>query len=468
MGKENNLTDFLTDVANAIREKKGSSEKINPQNFSEEIKNLPSGGITEVEEKEVNFYDYDGTLLFSYTISEVQALTELPTPKGHEGLIFDGWNWDYEDVIVLDYPMNIGAMYCTDDGATRLYLEVEEPTKINFHCENTGELTIDFGDGKVETTTAATVDIEHTYAVGGYVIRLSGTALYKLSNAGEFNIFGHMGGKSAQILRKVEIGSNCVVGGYAFRGCVNLYSISVPINTLVYSLGSSYTFQFCNKLKHLNFTKGSTGISYFMFDQCTNLKAISYPNKSFSLNFNGALNIGIEKIYMNTASTNINCSKLDLLKAVRISPKVISIPTNAFAECKRVKRISLPSEASVSPSVFSHCWSLESVELPQNMSSIPSQLFYYCRTLRYVKIPHGVKSVGANAFNTCTLLRMIDFGDCETIPTLENTNVFSGTTTIMKIVVPDNLYDEWIAATNWSAYTDRIFKASEFVKYNNK
>lgn len=43
MGKENNLTDFLTDVANVIREKKGTSDLINPQNFSEEIKNLPSG-----------------------------------------------------------------------------------------------------------------------------------------------------------------------------------------------------------------------------------------------------------------------------------------------------------------------------------------------------------------------------------------------------------------------------------------
>ena len=38
MSKENNLTDFLTDVADAIREKKGTSEKINPQDFSDEIK----------------------------------------------------------------------------------------------------------------------------------------------------------------------------------------------------------------------------------------------------------------------------------------------------------------------------------------------------------------------------------------------------------------------------------------------
>ena len=41
--KQDNLTDFLTDVADAIREKKGTTEKMNPQNFSEEIKGLREG-----------------------------------------------------------------------------------------------------------------------------------------------------------------------------------------------------------------------------------------------------------------------------------------------------------------------------------------------------------------------------------------------------------------------------------------
>ena len=40
MSKQNNLTDFLTDVADAIREKKGTTDKINPQDFSDEIKGI--------------------------------------------------------------------------------------------------------------------------------------------------------------------------------------------------------------------------------------------------------------------------------------------------------------------------------------------------------------------------------------------------------------------------------------------
>ena len=44
MAKDNNLQDFLTDIADAIREKKGTTEKINPQDFATEIANLSSGG----------------------------------------------------------------------------------------------------------------------------------------------------------------------------------------------------------------------------------------------------------------------------------------------------------------------------------------------------------------------------------------------------------------------------------------
>lgn len=52
MSKQDNLTDFLTDVADAIREKKGTTEKINPQNFADEIKSLkksPWTGHADVE-----------------------------------------------------------------------------------------------------------------------------------------------------------------------------------------------------------------------------------------------------------------------------------------------------------------------------------------------------------------------------------------------------------------------------------
>ena len=43
MSKQDNLTEFLTGVADAIREKKESSELINPQDFENEIRSIETG-----------------------------------------------------------------------------------------------------------------------------------------------------------------------------------------------------------------------------------------------------------------------------------------------------------------------------------------------------------------------------------------------------------------------------------------
>ena len=44
MAKNKNLQDFLTDVANSIRTKTGTTELINAQDFSDKILNISSGG----------------------------------------------------------------------------------------------------------------------------------------------------------------------------------------------------------------------------------------------------------------------------------------------------------------------------------------------------------------------------------------------------------------------------------------
>ncbi len=46
MSKSNNLKDFLKDIADAIRYKKQSTVAINPQNFSDEIKNIKTSAGT--------------------------------------------------------------------------------------------------------------------------------------------------------------------------------------------------------------------------------------------------------------------------------------------------------------------------------------------------------------------------------------------------------------------------------------
>ena len=48
------------------------------------------------------------------------------------------------------------------------------------------------------------------------------------------------------------------------------------------------------------------------------------------------------------------------------------------------------------------------------------------------------------------------------VPTLTNVNSFSSTNDTYKIVVPDSLYDTWIAATNWASIASHIMKQSDW------
>ena len=53
--------------------------------YSQVTVNVSGGGTVEPEEKDVNFYDYDGTRLYSYTkaeILELQQYPSLPTKTG--------------------------------------------------------------------------------------------------------------------------------------------------------------------------------------------------------------------------------------------------------------------------------------------------------------------------------------------------------------------------------------------------
>ena len=59
MARTNNLTDFLSDVADAIRTKKGTEETILASDFDTEIENLPSGG-GKYAPKFISFYNYTG------------------------------------------------------------------------------------------------------------------------------------------------------------------------------------------------------------------------------------------------------------------------------------------------------------------------------------------------------------------------------------------------------------------------
>lgn len=116
-------------------------------------------------------------------------------------------------------------------------------------------------------------------------------------------------------------------------------------------------------------------------------------------------------------------------------------------------------------SMFAGCTSLTTApELPaMAMSgSCYSQMFSGCTSLKRIKMNASSGNWGTNMFYGCTSLELVDMTGSTGVPTLSNTSNFQNTNNTYKIVVPDSLYDTWIAATNWASIASHIMKQSDW------
>ena len=374
MAKNDNLKDFLTDVANAIREKKGTTDLINPQDFSAEIAAIETGG------------------------------GDTPTP---------------------DMPV-IG------DGKTYLYIKIAAPGRMTvplyFSQTVANGVAIDWGDGSATQTLSGTgnKNTTHTYAeIGEYTISLnpsSGCTLGFGAGSSSNSVMGDAGNTGrvyCNMLQAVEIGKNVTsIGSYAFTNCFSLASVVIP--------------------------QGVTSIGSHAFETCLSLASVVIPDSVTSIGSNA-----FRTCYA--------------LASVVIPDSVTRISVNAFYYCYSLASVVIPdSVTSIGSSAFINCFSLASVVIPQGVTSISDYAFDTCLSLASVVIPDSVTSIGDRAFYNCYGMAYYDFRASKSVPTLSNSNAFYNIPSICKIVVPDDLYDSWIVATNWSSRASNIVKASEF------
>ena len=427
--------------------------------------------------KDVNFIDYDGTLLYSYTAAEAQALTELPPLPSHDGLICQGWNYDLETIKDYNRDVTVGAMYITDDGKTRIYIHLEDArTAPMLGCCPKGTVTVDWGDGSTpETLTGTSVSTavwtnNHQYAsAGDYVITLTvdGTmGFYGESSSNTYSgILRFSSSKDARnivyqsSIAKVEIGNGITsIGNYAFYNCHSLTSISIPDG--VTSIGQ-YAFHSCHNLASVSIPDGVISLGSNAFQTCYSLASVSIPD--------GVENIGMYAFH--------NCYSL---ASISIPGGVDGIAPYVFQNCYSLTRVSISDGTkTIGNYAFQNCNSLTSILIPDSVTSFGGYMFQYCRSLKSISIPDGEKTLGANLFQNCysltrfsipdsvTSIKTYTFQNCygvvyydftrhTTVPSLAHTNAFNGIPADCEIRVPAALVDEWKAATNWSTYEAQI------------
>ena len=333
--KSNNLGDFLSDIADAIREKTGIIGRIPAQEFSEKILDITSGGNIEVMPKDVNFYDFDGTLLYSYSVEEFLALQDIPSLPTHDLLTSLRWTYQLEDAksYVGKYRyLDIGAIYKPNDGKTRFYLDVPyggATFSFKFTQSISNGCVINYGDGSQEITfSETTVSASHTYKYGKYILSIDvqdGTIAF-------YSPFSDL--ISEQLIERIDAGDNIDVRYEIFS--------NGHYNSIVAPRLSTYN-------------TGTYSSSW--------LKAVVIPSISSIPNNTFTMARLLEKIIIEDGPTSIGACMLDN---------------------EKLTTISLPESITSINGAFENCVALNTVIIPENVRTIGARTFYRCTTLKFV------------------------------------------------------------------------------------
>ena len=420
----------LSAIGNSIRAKTGKANMIPPLNMPAEIASIQteggSGSSSPVSPNDATFYDYDGTIIASYSFEEVQALTSLPAGPYHEGLSFQGWSWSLEAIKAMNRAVNIGAIYTTNDGKTRIYITLGEGrTSPLLGCCPNGTVIVDWGDGTTPDTLTGTSTSTikytptHNYtSPGNYVISLTvdGTCGFLGSSASNDYCYLLKYSTAADrrnlyyqnAITKIELGDGVTdIGDYTFNNCYSLTSLIIPdsVTSIRY-----HAFQNCYSLTTLTIPDGVTSIGAYAFNNCYSLTSLAIPNS------------------------------------------VTSIREFAFSGCYSLTTITIPdSVTSVGQYAFQNCYSLTTLTIPDGVTSIGQYVFQNCYSITSLTIPDSVTSIGGDAFTKC-------YGMAEyhlkptTPPTLSNTYAFKGIQDDCIIYVPQGSLNAYQTATNWATY----------------
>ena len=387
------------------------------------------GGITPAKKKQVNFIDYDGTILYSYTATEANALTALPSNPSHTGLTSQGWNWTLQQIKAQLTAMPngdvwVGQMYVTASGDTEIDVKFLDSARLSpyLRCAVNGSITINWGDNSTDTVTGTStstgINTQHVYAsTGEYTITIhvnSGSFAFYGTNAYSFLNNGKSTANQNRVysncIQAIRVGNDAKIGAYAFANCFSLESVTMPNGITNISNNAFYG---CYSLTSATIPGTVTTISTYVFQDCYSLISVSLPS--------GLTSMGN---YM-------------------------------FTSCRSLASVMIPSDVtSIGTDVFDACHSLASVAIPNGVTSIGAQAFYTCYSLPSVTIPASVTSLGNNVFYYCQ--GIAEYHIKPTTPPTLGTTVFNGIVSDCVIYVPQNSLTTYQNDSAWSAYSSYL------------
>ena len=465
MSKQNNLTDFLTDVANAIRAKKGSTDLINPQNFSAEIAAL-SGGLEVIDMTETTA-TIEPNKVYVWGMVESLNITLGASTDGNDffafrfrcskptmtSLTINGATWaedtelDAQGKPVLD----LGSWYqCEIKGGTSaLYARLAH--YIPFADSNVESVLLakGVGDGLgVTYKAAAKVTSISTWFKGNAYI----TAFSEFVNFSGISSLLNIAFQGCSSLTEITFPNTLTsIGKHAFQGCSSMTRVKNLENTKVTGI-SSNAFQNCTSLAEINFPSSLKQIDSYAFYGCSSLLELNIPTDVSNL-----------KIW---ELAFFDCQSLSVINISAIS----YLGRGAFDGVQLSGVVNFENLTEIGPYALRHT-NVTNVKFPA-IITLPAifnydGIFSYCPHLVLVDIGENCTDIGDRSLGRYVGTQGIDITlivRASTPPTLGGSLTSINSANIGSIFVPDASVEAYKQATNWSLYADVIKPLSEYTE----
>lgn len=248
------------------------------------------------------------------------------------------------------------------------------------------------------------------------------TDLYMGRNMGWYGSLSssYIGFYGNTYLKNLTIGDKVTyIANRYFQGCTALASLTIPSQV---SFVGNYSFYNCTGLKDLTLEEGNKNMTIgdYAFYYTSGITELTIPAKVSSIGQYAFQYTGAKTVTFADGANTLTINPNIFLNS---SPTTVYLGRN-FTYSSDVSSSSYSSSGYLP---FTGKTSITSLTISNQVTSLPTYLFYNCTGLSSITLPSSVSSVAPYAFASCTNLKSIILADGEGSIAFGD-NVFSGVT----------------------------------------